>query len=113
MAYTDEQTEYIRAEYNSDPTRATVDRLAEEHGVTSRSIIGKLVSMGIYKTPQRTNKLGLPVELKRDLTKEIGEFFGLELPSLEKAEREELRQLRDAIRNPLNLRALLIDLEDE
>lgn len=112
MAYTEEQTEYISAEYTADPTRATVDRLAEEHNVSSRSIIGKLVSLGVYQTPQRTNKLGLPVELKRDLAKEIGDFFGLELPSLIKAEREELRSLRDAIRNPDNLKALLVDLDE-
>ena len=109
--YDEVKTAYLEKEYTADPTRATVDRLAEELEVSSRSVIGKLVSMGIYQAPQRVRKDGKPVELKRDLAKEIGEFFGLELPSLEKAEREELRSLRDAIKDPLNLRAILVDLE--
>ncbi len=113
MVYTEEQARHMQAEYEADSSRATVDRLAAEYEVSSRSIIGKLVSMGVYKAPQRTTKLGLPVELKKDLAKEIGDYFGLELPSLTKAEREELRSLRDAIKNPLNLRALLVDLEND
>ena len=113
MEYTDEKTAYLKKEYEADPSRATVDRLAEEYGVSFRSIIGKLTSMGIYQKPQRLNKAGMPVELKKDLSKEIGDMFGLELPSLVKAEREDLRQLRDALLVPENLRALLIDLEEE
>ena len=112
MVYDEKQTEYLKQEYESDPCRATVDRLAEEFEVSSRSIIGKLVSMKIYQAPKRVRKDGKPVELKRDLAKEIGEFFGLELPSLEKAEREELRSLRDAIADPVNLKAILVDLDD-
>lgn len=112
MEYTEEKTKYLEEEYTADPCRATVDRIAAEFEVSPRSVIGKLVSMGIYQTPQRTNKQGLPVELKRDLAKEIGEMFGLEIPSLEKAEREHLRLLRDAIKDPLNLRALLVDLDN-
>lgn len=111
--YTEEQIIHISNEYKELPTRETVDRLAQELEVSPRSIIGKLVALKIYKTPPKLNKRGQPVELKRDLVKEIGDFFGLEIPSLEKAEREELRTLRDAIKNPDNLRAILVDLEDE
>ena len=110
MEYTDEKTAYLKKEYEADPSRATVDRLAEEYGVSFRSIIGKLTSMGIYQKPQRLNKAGMPVELKKDLSKEIGDMFGLELPSLVKAEREDLRMLRDALLVPENLEALLVDL---
>ena len=110
MEYTDEKTAYLKKEYEADPSRATVDRLAEEYGVSFRSIIGKLTSMGIYQKPQRLNKAGMPVELKKDLSKEIGDMFGLELPSLVKAEREDLQMLRDALLVPENLEALLVDL---
>lgn len=109
--YSPEQEAYLKVEYETNPCRETVDRLAEELSVSPRSVIGKLVSLKIYKAPRRVRKDGLPVELKRDLGKEIGDFFGLELPSLQKAEREDLRMLRDAIRDPLNLRALLVDLD--
>ena len=110
--YNKELTEYIQKEYEANPTRFTVDRLAEELEKSPRSVISKLSSMGVYKKPEKTNKAGLPVELKKDLTKEIGELFGLEIPSLAKAEREELRILRNAIRDPINLRAILVDLEN-
>lgn len=112
MTYDEKTTAYIEKEYKEQPDRFTVDRLAEELDVSPRSIIGKLSSMKIYQKEERLNKQGKPVEIKRDLAKEIGDYFGLELPSLEKAQREELRELRDAIKNPLNLRALLVDLED-
>ena len=108
--YNSKQIEHMTAEYEASPNRATVDRLAEELQVSPRSIIGKLVSLGVYKKPPKLNKQGRPVELKRDLAAEIGEMFGLELPSLVKAEREDLRMLRDALREPLNLKALLVDL---
>lgn len=111
MNYTKQQESYIKSEYEAEPDRSTVDRLAEELEVSPRSIIGKLVSMKIYKAPQRVRKDGKPVELKRDLAAEIGEMFGLEIPSLAKAEREELRALRDALLQPMNLKALLVDLE--
>ena len=113
MVYDDETTEHIQKEYEADPTRATVDRLAAELEVSPRSVIGKLASMGVYQAPKRVRKDGKKVELKRDLAAEIGELFGLELPSLEKAEREELRSLRDAIKNKGNLQAIIVDLEAE
>lgn len=109
--YSKEQEAYLEKEYGAEPTRETVDRLAEELEVSPRSIIGKLVSMRIYQAPRRVRKDGKPVELKRDLASEIGEMFGLELPSLVKAEREDLRLLRDAMVDPLNLKALLVDLD--
>lgn len=113
MEWTKERADYIGKEYGEDSTRATVDRLAEELDVPVRSVIGKLVSMGVYKTPRKLNKAGLPVELKRDLVKEIGDMWGLEIPSLEKSEREDLRMLRDAMKDVLNVRALLVDLEND
>jgi len=49
MSYTEEITQIIIDEYSADPTRATVDRLAEEHGKSARSIIAKLSSAGVYQ----------------------------------------------------------------
>jgi hypothetical protein len=110
--YDEATTKRLQEEYEAEPTRATVDRLAEELEVSPRSIIGKLASMGVYRAQKKTRKDGKPVELKKDLAAEIGDMFGLEIPSLVKAEREDLRSLRDAIKNPLNLRALLVDFDD-
>lgn len=110
--YDKKKEEYLETEYLAAPNRETVDRLAEELEVSPRSVIGKLVSMKIYQAPKRARKDGKPVELKRDLAKEIGDMFGLAVPSLEKSEREELRALRDALCDPLNLKALLVDMEE-
>jgi hypothetical protein len=45
MSYTEELTQLIVDEYAADPTRATVDRLAEEHGKSARSIIAKFIRL--------------------------------------------------------------------
>ena len=113
MSYTPEITELIIEEYSADPTRATVDRLAEEHGKTARSIIAKLSSAGVYQAPVRVSKNGEPITRKEDLVREIGAWFGLELPSLAKAGKLELLALRKALSNPDYIRAHLVDLETE
>lgn len=112
-AYTKEETQRIIDEYTADPTRATVDRLASELDRPIRSIIGKLSSAGIYKPPAKLTKNGEPIVIKSNLAKDIGEWFGIEVPSLVKASRAELRALHAALSNPDYLRAHLVDLEDE
>ena len=67
MSYTPELTQIIIDEYVLDPTRATVDRLAEEHNKNIRSIIAKLSSAGVHKAPARTSKSGEPITRKEDL----------------------------------------------
>lgn len=113
MSYTPELTQLIIDEYKADPTRATVDRLAEEHGKPARSIIAKLSSAGVYQAPPRLSKTGDPITRKEDLVKEIGEWFGLEIPSLAKAGKLDLLALHKALSNPDFIRAHLVDLEDE
>lgn len=113
MSYTPELTELIISEYSNDPTRATVDRLAEEHGKSVRSIIAKLSSAGVYKAPERVTKSGEPIVRKEELAKEIGEWFGLDLPTLAKAAKLELINLHKALSNPDFIRAHLVDLESD
>jgi hypothetical protein len=113
MSYTPELTELIISEYSNDPTRATVDRLAEEHGKSARSIIAKLSSAGVYKAPERVTKSGEPIVRKEELAKEIGEWFGLEVPTLAKAAKLELINLHKALSNPDFIRAHLVDLESD
>lgn len=109
--YTEEQSEYIKEQYLEDPTRATVDRLAAELDKTARSIIAKLSSAKIYQTPQRVSKTGEPITRKEDLAKEIGEWFGIEIPTLAKAGKLDLLALHKALSNPDFVRAHLVDLE--
>ena len=59
--YTDEMVEQMTAQYEANPTRETVDALAQTFGKTTRSIIAKLSREGIYKAQPRTTKTGEPV----------------------------------------------------
>lgn len=112
MSYTEELTKLLIEEYTADPIRATVDRLAEEHSKSARSIIAKLSSAGVYKAPARVSKSGEPITRKEDLVKDIGEWFGLDIPSLAKAGKLDLLNLHKALSNPDFIRAHLIDLEE-
>lgn len=112
-AYTEQETNRIIEEYKADPSRETVDRLAEELNRTPRAIIAKLSSARVYQAPKRVSKTGDPIVRKEDLAKEIGEWFGIEVPTIAKAAKLELKALHSALSNPLNLRALLVDLEEE
>lgn len=112
-AYTEQETKRIIEEYTADPTRETVDRLAEELNRTPRAIIAKLSSARVYKAPKRVSKTGEAIVRKEDLARDIGEWFGIEVPSISKAAKMELKALHEALSNPLNLRALLVDLEEE
>lgn len=113
MTYTEELTQLIIDEYTADPTRATVDRLSEEHNKSPRSIIAKLASAGVYQAPPRLSKTGEPITRKEDLANEIGSWFGIEVPSLAKAAKLELIALHKALSNADYIRAHLVDLEND
>jgi transcriptional regulator with XRE-family HTH domain len=111
--YTDEQMEYVRAEYTANPSRETVDRLAEELDKPFRSIIAKLVFLELYEVPKRTSKDGREIRSKADMIKEIEAWLGIAAPSLEKAGKLDLQKLHAALKDPLVVRAHLTDLEYE
>ena len=112
MTYTEELTSLLIAEYTADPSRETVDRLSEEHNKSLRSIIAKLASAGVYQAPPRLSKSGEPITRKEDLAAEIGDWFGIEIPSLAKAGKLDLQKLHKALSDPDFVRAHLVDLED-
>ena len=95
--YTDEMVETIVSVYEAAPERATVDALAEKFGKTPRSIIAKLSTLGIYKAPARVTKTGAPVVKKEALVAEINNKLGVELPSLVKANKQDLEALFAAL----------------
>ena len=95
--YTDEMVETIVSVYEAAPERATVDALAEKFGKTPRSIIAKLSTLGIYKAPARVTKTGAPVVKKETLVAEINNKLGVELPSLVKANKQDLEALFAAL----------------
>ena len=95
--YTDEMVEQMVSRYTADPTRATVDALAEEFGKSVRSIIAKLSREGVYVAQQRTTKTGEPVVRKADLVAMLEEQFQVELPSLVKASKQDLELLIEVV----------------
>ena len=95
--YTDEMVNTMTEQYSANPTRETVDALADQFGKTTRSIIAKLSREGVYVAQPRTTKSGEPVISKSELVAQINEHFGIEMPTLVKAGKQDLQKLVDAI----------------
>lgn len=99
--YTDEMVLRLTEEYEANPTRETVDALAAEFGKSPRSVIAKLSTMGIYQTPPRTTKSGEPIIKKDEMVEEVCERLGINIPSLVKTNKRDLKTLVEAIREKL------------
>ena len=98
--YTQEQVKYMVAEYTSNPTRETVENLADELEKSIKSIIGKLSREGVYRKTEYTTKTGEKTITKVELVEELAELLELEtsvLAGLEKAPKTALKALREAI----------------
>ena len=95
--YTEEMVNQMTEAYAENPSRDTVDALAEQFGKTTRSIIAKLSREGVYVAQPRTTKSGEPVVAKSELVAQIADHFGIEVPTLVKAGKQDLQRLVDAI----------------
>ena len=95
--YTQQQTEQMVSKYTANPTRATVDALAKELGKNTRSVIAKLSREGVYVAQPRATKSGEPIVRKAELVAQIEAHFGIEMPTLVKAGKQDLQKLVDAI----------------
>ena len=95
--YTEEMVNTMTEAYTANPTRETVDALAEQFGKTTRSIIAKLSREGVYVAQPRTTKSSEPVISKAELVAQIAEHFDIEVPTLVKAGKQDLQRLVDAI----------------
>ena len=76
--YTDEQIALMVEEYTFAPTKETVDFLADKFEVSSRSIIGKLSRLKIYKKVPYTPKYADKPVSKEELVHEICKMLDLE-----------------------------------
>ena len=95
--YTKEQEARLMAEYatKEGTNQEFVTSVAGEMGKTVKSVIAKLVSLGVYKTEKRTAKNGAPIVTKAELVSQIEAHFGFEVPSLVKATKTDLQHLAD------------------
>ena len=99
--YTVEQTEYIKKEYLADPTRDTVDRLAEELSKTPKSIIGKLSREKVYRRTVYTTKTGEKPIRKVEIVANIAELLDLDLNrlgGLDKSPKNVLKMLEERLK---------------
>jgi len=100
--YTQDQVEYIVNQYRLNPTRETVEELAEELNKSVKSIIGKLSREGVYRKTEYTTKTGEKPVTKLELVTELAEKLELEdweLAGLEKAPKVALKNILKGIAN--------------
>ena len=93
--YTDEMVNAMVADYQDNPTKDTVAKLASEFNKSTRSIVAKLVREGVYVAAPRVTKTGAPVVRKSEIVAEISVELGATagFPSLEKASKADLQNL--------------------
>jgi Asp-tRNA(Asn)/Glu-tRNA(Gln) amidotransferase C subunit len=95
--YTQDQVEYIVNQYRLEPTRETVEKLAEELNKSVKSIIGKLSREGVYRKTEYTTKAGTKPVTKLELVQELEERLETTLAGLEKAPKSVLFKLKERI----------------
>ena len=95
--YSDEVVAIMTEQYVANPTRETVDALAQQFGKSVRSIIAKLSREGVYIAQPKVTKTGEPVVRKAELVALIESNFGIEVPSLVKASKADLQRLIDSL----------------
>ncbi len=101
LNYTETEAQFMIAEYQNDPSRDTVEKLATELNTSVKSIIGKLSREGVYKKAVYRTKTGeLPIT-KAELVKQLAELFEMDserLAGLEKAPKQDLKYLVNGVR---------------
>ena len=93
--YSEKDVSMMIDTYKANPTRDTVDMLAEKLGKNARSIIAKLSREGVYVAQPRVTKAGEPVVLKSEFVDRIHAALGIEIPSIAKATKADLARLAD------------------
>lgn len=95
--YTEEMVASMTEAYQANPSRDTVDSLAQQFGKTTRSIIAKLSREGVYVAQPRTTKTGEPVVSKSQFVVAIEAHFDTVMPTLVKAGKQDLQKLAEAL----------------
>ena len=98
--FSPENVEKLRTEYSANPSKATVEALATSLGRSTRSIVAKLVNLGIYKKAEKSTAKGdgtKKADLVEAIAAELGEpaeLFG----SLEAATKPALEKILVALK---------------
>jgi|TARA_B100001059_G_scaffold52321_1_gene46015 hypothetical protein len=100
MNYSEDITKYMVSEYTENPSRATVEKLAEELNKSIKSVIGKLSREGVYRREIYKTKSGDVPVTKVEIVSSIAEALGLEVDNLlglDKAPKNTLKVLEKGI----------------
>ena len=98
--YTPEVTQVIVDSYETDPSMDTVRKLAEIHGKTTKSIIGKLSREGVYQKASYVTKTGAKPITKAEIVAQITDQLNLDetaVAGLEKAPKAALVAVLEAV----------------
>jgi len=93
--YSEKDVSMMIETYEANPTRDTVEALAEKLGKNTRSVIAKLSREGVYKSQPRVTKSGEPIVLKSEFVERIETALGFSIPSISKATKADLAKLAD------------------
>ena len=94
--YTEEQVELMKEQYTRNPSRETVENLAETLDKSIKSIIGKLSREGVYKKTVYKTKTGEDPETKKEIVEGIAKALGIsyqDIAGLEKSPKADLKVL--------------------
>jgi hypothetical protein len=97
--YTKDQEAELKVGYpmKANTNKEFVDNFSKAFNKTPKSIIAKLVSLGVYKTEVKMTKSGKPITTKAELVDQIETHFGFDMPSLVKATKTDLQSLVDTL----------------
>ena len=98
--YTQEQVVHMVEAYTKNPSRFTVDMLAEDYDKSVKSIIGKLSREGVYQKQVYKTKAGEVPITKEFLIAGLALLFEVDsskLMGLEKAPKQVIKFLHDTI----------------
>ena len=100
MSYTEQITKELIEAYENEPTRETVEKLAEIYNKSVKSIIGKLSREGVYRREIYKSKTGEIPVTKVEIVNNIADVLGIEtetLAGLEKSPKNTLKTLEKAL----------------
>ena len=98
--YSEEETDYMISEYQSNPCRETVEEIAVKLNRSRKSVIGKLSREGVYRRETYVTKAGETPITKSEIVASIADGLGLEverLDGLEKAPKGVLKVVAKAV----------------
>ena len=98
--YTPEMVDAMKERYSANPTRETVEELANELNKSIKSVIGKLSREGVYLKTEYLTKAGEKPVTKQELVETIAGILAVDylaIKGLEKSPKSSLKLLEETL----------------